>query len=86
MVADNVVSSVIERIRRKRVENSAGLSVNMSILSAQVIYHSAWVLTPCWKMFPCFNIRDQNDKKDVKIGRILGVSWPKVAIRAISKA
>ena len=37
MVADKVLSNVIESMRRKREENSAGLSVKMSMAVSKIL-------------------------------------------------
>lgn len=81
MFVESVVSNIVDSILLKRVENSGALSENISN-NCQRIFScfDAEGLTPYWQMLPGFNIRYQHNKDDLKIGRILGVSWPKIPI------
>jgi hypothetical protein len=83
IVRESVVSKIIERIRRNRLENSAGLSANISINVSRgfpnfKLKHKK--LTPCWKVFASPDIAHQYNEKNMKIGRIFSVSWPKIAL------
>lgn len=81
-LTERVVSSVMDNMRRKRPENSAGLFVKRSVFDISFSCSTAAKAfrTPCWKMFSSAHIRYQYDKQDVEIGGILAISRPKITM------
>jgi hypothetical protein len=74
----------MERMRRKKVENSAGLLVKWSGTVSSCSDEGEMArLTPRRQVLPPLDVDHQGQQQVVVVGGILGEAWPQVALEQL---